>query len=202
MIGAAIDCVLLLPGRASANTVLDTGTPTGTGAPALLNTAQWLAGEFAVSSGDTNQAYALSAYLTQGVGQPGDTFTFDIYSSTTFLSRNRGNALFSSTGTFTANGWNLSSTDWTPTTAGDYWLALEVSSSTLTRGLDAPQLSSASVGAVPALAFAYNASAGQFATANAFPIGLEISAVPLPPAVWLLGSGVLGLGAMARRRRR
>lgn len=29
---------------------------------------------------------------------------------------------------------------------------------------------------------------------------VQVSAVPLPAAVWLLGSGVLGLGALARRR--
>jgi hypothetical protein len=203
-LAGAIAAVVLLPGIASASFILDTGTPTGTGAPVLLNTSQWLAGEFAVTTGETGQAYALSAYLTQGAGEPGDTFTFDIYaagSGFTARASSREAPLYTATGTFTANGWNFSSTDWTPATAGDYWVALQVSSTTQTKGLDAPVEASASTGTVPAIAFAYAPSSGQYTTTSAPAIGLEVSAVPLPAAFWLLGSGMIGLGALARRRR-
>lgn len=199
----AIAAVALLPGIASASFILDTGTPTGTGAPVLLNTSQWLAGEFDVTAGETGQAYALSAYLTQGVGEPGDTFTFDIYaagSGFTARASSREAPLYTGTGTFKANGWNFSSTDWTPSTAGDYWLALQVSSTTETKGLDAPVETSSSTGTVPAIAFAYAPSSGQYTLTGAPDIGLEVTAVPLPAAFWLLGSGMIGLGAMARRR--
>jgi hypothetical protein len=200
--GAA--AALLSPGLASASFILDTGTPTGTGGPEVLSASQWLAGEFAVTTAETDQAYALSAYLTEGAGQPGDTFTFDVYaagSGFTARAAQREAPVFTATGTFTANGWNFSNTDWTPTAAGSYWLALQVSSTTDTHGLDAPVEASASTGTVPALGFAFAPSSGQYTTSGASPIGLEVTAVPLPAALWLFGSGLLSLGTMARRRR-
>jgi hypothetical protein len=203
-IPAAIAALALLPALASADVILDTGTPTGTGAPQVLSTSQWLAGEFAVSAGDIGQAYALSAYLTQGAGQIGDTFTFDVYaagSGFTARANTREAPVFTATGTFTGDGWNFSSTNWTPTTAGSYWLALQVSSTTQTKGLDAPVEASAGTGTVPALGFAYAPVSGQYTTSGALPIGLEVSAVPLPASFWLLASGLLaGLGFAARRR--
>lgn len=203
-IAGAAAAVMLSPAVASASFILDTGTPTGTGAPEVLTTAQWLAGEFAVTTGETGQAYSLSAYLTQGAGQIGDTFTFDVYaagSGFTARASSREAPVFTATGTFTGNGWNFSSSDWTPSTAGSYWLALQVSSTSQTHGLDAPVETSATTGTVPALGFAYAPSSLQYQTAGAQPIGLEITAVPLPPGIWLLGSAVLGLGGVMRRRR-
>jgi hypothetical protein len=201
--GAALGAILLAPGIASASFVLDTGTPSGGGAPEVLSTAQWLAGEFAVTAGE--DITALSAYLTQGVGEPGDTFTFDIYSSAGFTGRSTGrNLVYSTTGTFTANGWNSAVANWTPTASGDYWLALQVSSPNQTKGLDAPVETGAGTGTAPAIAFAYlgSGTGSEYTQTGAAPIGLQITAapVPLPAALWLLGSGVLGLGAMRRRR--
>jgi hypothetical protein len=203
--GALAACAL--PAVASADFVLDTGVPTGSSVT-VLNTAQFLAGEFQIGAGVT--VTSLSAYLTQGAGQPGDTFTFDIYSGlpgNTFLSRSsqREAPVFTVSGTFGANGWNSTGVDWTPTTGGDYWLALQVAAPADTKGLDAPDEATASTGTAPALAFAYAGSSGQYATSGAPAIGLEVttaSPVPLPAAFWLLGSGVLGLGSMVRRRRR
>lgn len=197
------------PGSAQANYVLDSGTPTGSGAPVVLSTSQWLAGEFAVTAGQ--DITSLAAYLTQGVGQPGDTFTFDIYSGTNFTSTRESllAPVFSTTGTFSANGWNSAAVNWTPTASGDYWLALQVGSTLNTRGLDAPVEASAATGTAPALGFAYfgTGTNGKYTSAGAPDIGLEVMAapVPLPPSLLLLASG-LGLGAgaraVARRRRR
>jgi len=200
--GAA--AALLSPGLASASFILDTGTPTGSGGPEVLSATQWLAGEFAVTTAETDQAYALSAYLTEGAGQPGDTFTFDVYAAGagfTARAAQREAPVFTATGTFTANGWNFSSMDWTPTAAGSYWLALQVASTTNTKGLDAPVETSATTGTVQALGFAYAPTNGQYTTSGASPIGLEVTAVPLPAGLWLLGSGLLALGTAGRRRR-
>jgi hypothetical protein len=201
VIAGAVAAAYLAPGIASASFVLDTGTPTGTGAPEVLSTAQFLAGEFAVTAGEN--ITELSAYLTQGAGQPGDTFTFDIYSGSGLIARN-ASPVFSTTGTFTTNGWNSAAVNWTPTTTGDYWLALQVASTTDTKGLDAPTETSTSTGTAPALAFAYSTGGSAAYKSTSTGIGLEVTAaspVPLPAGIWLLGSGVLGLGAMARRRR-
>ena len=145
LLGGTLAAILLLPGVASASYILDTGIPTGTGAPSLLNSAQWVAAEFSATAGE--HITSLSAYLTQGLGQVGDTFTFDIYSSTNFTGRSTSSTLRKSfTGTFSGNGWNTAAVDWTAPTAANYWLALQVSSSTQTKGLDVPVESSNKTG--------------------------------------------------------
>jgi hypothetical protein len=202
-IGGALAAFLLAPAIASAEFVLDTGTPTGTGAPVILSDAQSFAAEFQVTAAE-EVITSLAAYLTQGAGQPNDTFTFDIYSNTGFTSRpsNRPAPVYSTTGTFTANGWNTAAVNNWTLGSGFYWLALQVSSPTQTKGLDLPLESSTSTGTQAALAFASAGTSGQYAVSGADPIGVQIqgSAVPLPAAFWLFGSGMLGLGAMARRR--
>jgi hypothetical protein len=206
LIVAAIAAVVLAPGIAKASFVLDSGTPTGSGAPVTLSSVQFLAGEFAVTAGDT--IVDLSAYLTQGAGQPGDKFTFDIYANSGFTSRssNRPAAVYSATGTFTANGWNTTAVNWTPTATGDYWLALQVASPSSTRGLDAPLEASSTTGTAPAIAFAYAGNSGQYAMSTAYPIGLEVSdaaPVPLPASFFLLLSGLgAAVGGSVRRRPR
>jgi hypothetical protein len=201
LILAAAVALAVLPGIASADFVLDTGTPTGTGPAALLNSSNWYAAEFSVTAGET--IGALSAYLTQGVGAVGSTYTWDIYSTSgTFTGPNREAPITSFTGTFSGNGWNTTAVNWTPTTSGSYWVALQVIAGTgETTGVDLPTEASASTGTVPATAFAYAGSNARYALETNTPVGLEVSTVPLPAAAWLLGSGLIGFGARIRRRR-
>ncbi len=185
---------IMLPGIASAGFVLDTGAPSGTGAPVLLYPAQSLAGEFAVTAGET--ITSLSAYLTAGTAVDGDTFTFEIISGS-ITSRNLSIA-YSTTATFEGNGWTTAGANWTPTAGGDYWLALV--QPTTGYQFDAPLETSAVTGTVPALGFAFKTS-GSYSTNNAPAIGLEVTAVPLPASMWPMLGGLIALGGVAGRRR-
>lgn len=202
MISAAIAIAALQPRIGSAQSfLLNTGTPPSSGTPSVtLNTSNWYAAEFTVGAGET--ITTLSAYLTQGSGEPGDTFNWDLYSASgTFLGANREAAAETAQGTFSANGWNSTNVDWS-LGAGTYWIALQVSSTSQTRGLDLVTETSTTTGTAPALAFAYANSTGRYATETNDPFGVEVSAVPVPPTAWLLGSGLIaGLG-FARRSRR
>jgi hypothetical protein len=106
--------------------------------------------------------------------------------------------------TYTADGWNVTAVNWAPlTTSGNYWLALQVGPSDGTNGLDLPQESSALTGTMPAEQFAFlgSTTGGKYVTAGAPSFGVQVNPVPVPAALWLMGSGLLGLGAMARRQR-
>jgi hypothetical protein len=209
LLGGVLAATFLLPGIASASFLLDTGTPTGTGGPAELGTASWSAVEFAAPTG--TDVLSLSAYLAANdTGAPNDTFTFAIYSASSFIGVRSSQLAPLATAVATyagGTGWTTAALDWTaPAVAAggsdDYWLALEVTSSNHTNGLDLPQEASSSTGTVHALGFA-TLSGGKFTESGALPIGVEVSTtppVPLPPAVWLFGSGVLGLALLARRK--
>jgi hypothetical protein len=213
--GGLLAAALLAPGLASASFVLDTGTPTSpTGSPVtVLSTSQFVAAEFDVTGANV-PINDLSVYMTNGVGNINDTFTVDIYSTANFTGRaaQRG-LLYSATGKFTGNGWidvplNTNGSPWTPTSPGDYWVALQVSSTTQTHGLDLPGAGiSTTSGTAPALAFAFAGTNGQFVvestTAPTTPFGIELgqaTPVPLPAAAWLLLSGLCGIGTLVRRR--
>lgn len=204
----------VLPAVANASLVLDTGTPTG-GSYYVLSTGEFFAAEFSLTAGESiNQ---VAAYLSQGTGALNANFTFDIYSDNNgaFLNTKyanlSGNGLldYSATGTYTTNGgWNslTLSTPWTASTTGNYWLAVQVSTSTsnYTRGVDLQSEASSTTGTAPAEAFAYystSGTSGYYKTSGAPAVGLQVSAVPLPAGLPLLVTGLAGLGVLALRRR-
>jgi hypothetical protein len=198
MLGTAVLIATVLPQIANAGFILDTGTPAGS-TSAVLNSSDWYAAEFTVGAGQTISN--LSAYLTQGAGQPGNTFTWDLYSTSgVFLGANRELPTDTSTGTYSANGWNSTAVNWS-VSPGTYWIALQVSSASQTPGLDLLTETSTSTGTVPAQAFAFAGTNARYALETNNPVGVQVSVVPLPAAVWLLGSGLACLGFKGRRRR-
>jgi hypothetical protein len=214
--GALLTASLLAPALAQASFLLDTGTPTSqTGPPvSTLSTSSWLAAEFDVTTPNL-VVDALSAYLTKGSGNVDDTFTVDIYSGSGFGgTHSTPTLLYTTSGTFTTNGWNDVVMNWTPTAAGEYWVALQVSSTTQTRGLDLPGagITTASAatpsGTAAAIAFAVAGATHTYTveslTAPTYTFGVQLtqaSPVPLPAAAWLLVSGLGALGTLARNRR-
>jgi hypothetical protein len=197
----AVVAIFTLPTIASAGLVIvNTGTPTGTGAPALLYSAQSLAAEFHVSAGES--IGTLSAYLTKGTAAPGDTFVFDIYQTLPTSSNRNPPLLYSLTEKWEQNGWNTATADWTPATTGNYWLVLKQPVSG--RGswqFDAPPLASSSTGNPPALGFEFAGSSGFFSATNAPTFGLEITAAAEPSSVALALVWPVFLAYVRRRRK-
>jgi len=194
----AIAGVLAVPTAASASILVNTGTPTGSGAPLILSSAQSLAAEFSAPAGSTTIA-SVSAYLTQGTAAAGDAFTFDIYQTLPTTSNRSPVPLFSASTNWEQNGWTTATVDWTLPGAGDYWLVLKNSSSGRNSyQFDAPQLTSSSPGPVPALAFETAPTDGFF-TSTTDGFGVEVLSTPEPSSAAL---ALVGAAILARWRRR
>jgi archaellin len=187
-------------GQARAAFVLDTGTPTGS-SELILSTSASFAAEFSINAGET--VTQLAAYLTPHTGNA-NSFELEIFSNATaFLgSAARSPTLVYSVTTPSttplASGWNYVTANWTAPATGQYWLAiLEPNTGTT---LDVQSESSTSTGTMPAAEFASTNTPGTRYSPSNTGIGLEITAVPLPAAAWLMLSGLGGLGVIARKR--
>ena len=202
----ALSAACLTPLGAHAAFVLDTGTPTtGPGLPTVLDGTDYAAAEFALGSSQT--ITSIQAYVTAPSDQPGATFTVALYSASDFGGRN-SSPVFAEQATYQQDGWTgLTNLDITGLAAGNYWAAVEVQGSDVggtdsAVGLALPQVAG---GSIPALAYAFNDGSGYTsAGANAIGMQVEVAPVPLPGALLLLGSGLLGVGGIggaARRRR-
>jgi hypothetical protein len=206
MFVGALAAALFAPAMASAAFVLDTGTPAGSVLGGLLDANDFSAAEFNLGAGST--VTGIEAYVTnaESLDSAGDTFTLAIYSASGFINGRNATPLFSTQATYGADGWNgVSNLSWTAASTGQYWAAVEVNpgSGDSVQGLILPS-PAAGAGTAPALAFAFNDGSGTGYQTSNQAVGLEVTAVapvPLPAAAWLLGSGLVGLGAMRRRRR-
>lgn len=203
MLTAALVAASAAPGIASASMVLDTGTPTSAAMPMVLDGTDYYAAEFNLTAGET--VTGIQAYVEQGFDQPGATFTVALYGSD-LLSNRAPTQLLAGQASYQQDGWTgLSGLSFTATTTGTYWAAFEVGSNDSAIGLALP--SPTTGGTVPALDFAYSSTgSGGYSEQPTAAFGVQVTVadaapVPLPPAVWLFGGGVLGLGALTRRRR-
>jgi hypothetical protein len=192
-----------LPGAAHAGMILDTGTPGGGTTGALeLTSASNFAAEFALGGGQT--ITGLAVYLTGDPTQSvGTTFTLALYDNdplTGLLNKNNYTALQTFTATYQADGWTtVSGLNVSGLAAGNYWLAAEVGATDSALSLFLP--SPVTGGTVPAVAYAFNSMGSGYTTQGAVSFGAQVTAVPLPAAGMLLGSGLFGLLGAGRRRR-
>jgi len=196
-VASGIAALCLAPALANAALVLDTGTPTTGASLEELTTSQWFAAEFSLSAGQT--VTSLSTYLS---GLTGASYTLDIFSgSFTGVRLGQQTLDYTTTGTFSSNNaWNTTSANYTATTTGNYWVAIEVTS--LPRGSELNLETTPNNGTAPAEAFAYLGSNtnGQFQTSGAPDVAFQVNAtpVPLPPSAWLLGGGLLAFLGLRR----
>lgn len=175
--------------QANATLIVNTGTPVGPGFALALDGNDWLAGQ--VHFNTASQINSIQGYL--GGGDNGDSFTISLYDNAGSLP---GNVLESAAASFSSTGWNgASNLNWS-VGAGDYWVAFEV------QGSDTLAFGTAPVGALnPLTHTAFNVGSGYQAYPMSFGMQVDATpAVPVPAAVWLLGSGLIGLVGISRRK--
>jgi hypothetical protein len=193
-VALAVAVVFLMSNLAKAQTdLVNTGAPTG-GSFFEVDSIQSFAAEFNIQAGQT--VTSIAPYLTQGDAQPGQFFTLDIYSA--LPARNGGSLAYTVSAQWETNGFDVVSTNWTPTIGGNYWVAVTNGSGNF---LDLENLASNSTGNPAALGYEYAGSTGSYTAAGAPSFGLEIVATPEPTswALGLVGIGAFGVMSLWRR---
>jgi hypothetical protein len=186
LLGILCVCILFA-GKSYASLIVDTGPGQGVGG-VVLDSEQWIAGQFNISDAYTISSvegwlsgagtFTTALYTDNGAGVP----EVELYSEQ-FLSETE------------AYGWNGAyGLDWT-LPSGTYWLAFEVRAGDTGAGA-MPQNAP-----LPLADYAFTGQGSWQPDISAIGVGMRISAVPIPPALWLFGSGLLGLVGISRRKK-
>ncbi|MEI6336006.1 MAG: PEP-CTERM sorting domain-containing protein [Methylococcaceae bacterium] len=182
---------LILSNQVKADIIVDTGTPNQLDSAIMLSNGQWLAAEFT-----TTQAWqitSLKGFITADTSNPDNaTYTVALYDNNAIKNRpDTTSELFAQQATFGIDGWNGLQGLNVALNAGTYWLAFEVRADDTLQGL-------MPVFAPNALQTASNdatGNAGYLPTTGAnYNFGVQISAVPVPPSLFLFASGLLAMG--------
>jgi hypothetical protein len=190
---------LMSAGNAQAILIVNTGAGSATSGGGSVSSVQWLAGQFTLANSYTvNSVEGWFGEVTEG------TLTAAIYTDSG--SGVPISELFSqqfvldnpSPGNNTWDGAFGLSWAFAP---GTYWLAFEVRSGDTGLGF----MPNGTDGAPNPLAdYAVWLGSPQFqwfSQDSSVAYGMRIDAVPIPAAVWLFGSGLLGLIGIARRKK-
>ncbi len=183
---------------AQADLVLDTtgASALSSVAPLTFDSNDFYAAEFSLGDGQT--ITSIQAYINAGnFGKSGDTFSFHLYSA-----GSNGlplTDLYSVDATYQTDGWNgLNNLSVSGLAAGNYWVALETSSSNLELPSFIPTGIPPALGTTPALAYAFSSGSNYSKMTDTF--GVQVTAVPLPAAAWLFGTGLFSLAFRSRRK--
>jgi hypothetical protein len=212
---SALAAAIGLAGAAHAQTaVLNTGsTENGTLESFLSGSAY--ADEFSVAGSSTVDIGSVAAFVQSGSASTG-TLTFTLYSGT-FVGSHAAKTELDTTNTLVSGltstaQWVSASpaTPWVVTNTGsspeDLWIAVSYSNNGVSGNIDLPLVTNSGPGTVPAVAYAYSSTNSSFTLeATGTPAaGIEmLSPIPEPSslAFMVLGLGVIGLAAGARRSR-
>jgi len=179
-----------------ADFIVDTGTPNQTGSPLTLSDGQWLAAK--ISTNQNWQISSLEGFISADTGNPDSaTYTVALYGNGANNRPDTYNELFAQQATFIRDGWNGLQGLNLALDSGTYWLAFEVRASDTLQGL-------MPVFAPNALQTAFNdttSNAGYLLTSgSSYNFGVQVSAVPVPPALLLFVSGFFAINLLGKRQ--
>jgi hypothetical protein len=182
---------MILAHQAMADVIVNTGAPDNTGNPISLASGNWMAAEFT-----TTQSWQLSSIESYITGaSAGMTFHVSIYDNNTVKNLpDFASQLFTQQTAFISDGWNGLTGLNNSLGAGTYWVAFEVVNSDSLDGLLPVTVANplAHLASYDGQSINYSPVSG-----SAYNFGLQISAVPVPSALWLFASGLIAIG---RRR--
>lgn len=194
LLGALCAC-LMFAGNAQAVSIVDTGAGSTTSGGSSLNSGQWQAGQFTIANsytvtsvegwlGKTVEGNVTAAiYTDNGTGVP----ISELFSQQ-FLLDNPSSGNNTWDGAFGLS-WALAS--------GTYWLSFEVRSGDTGQGYMPENLDGAPN---PLADYAIWNGSQWISQDSSRALGMRINAIPIPAAIWLFGSGLLGLVGIARKK--